>query len=104
MWSQFIKLCFLWLLSCSQNNREEQFFTVCPGNFNTDEENCRNQNAEHQNVEKIHSLEKKITQSLHYPPARKASREVPTLTERKNSHTPEYDVKEFVCLSVCYKL
>ena len=33
-----------------------------------------------------------------------ASREVANLTERKNTHTPVYGVKEFVCLSVCDKL
>ena len=36
-----------------------------------------------------------------YPPASKASREVANLIEIKNPHTPEYGVKEFVCLSVC---
>ena len=35
------------------------------------------------------------------PPARKASREVANLTERKNPPTPVYGVKEFVRLSVC---
>ena len=30
-----------------------------------------------------------------------ASREVANLTERKNPLTPEYDVREIVCLSVC---
>ena len=35
-----------------------------------------------------------------YPPTSEASREVTNLTERKNPHTPIYDVKEFVCLSV----
>ena len=39
-----------------------------------------------------------------YPPASKASREVANLTERKNPHTPVHGVKEFVRLSVCYKL
>ena len=39
-----------------------------------------------------------------YPPASEASREVANLTERKNPHTPVYDVKEFVCLSVCPSL
>ena len=34
------------------------------------------------------------------PPASEASREVANLTERKNTHTPVYGVKEFVCLSV----
>ena len=29
-----------------------------------------------------------------------ASREVANLTEQKNTHTPLYGVKEFVCLSV----
>ena len=33
-----------------------------------------------------------------YPPASEASREV------ANPYTPVYGVKEFVCLSVCYKL
>ena len=37
-------------------------------------------------------------------PAIKASREVANLTKRKNPHTPAYGVKEFVRLSVCYKL
>ena len=35
------------------------------------------------------------------PPASKASTEVANLTERKNTHTPVYGVKEFVCPSVC---
>ena len=39
-----------------------------------------------------------------YPSVSKASREVANLTERKNPHTPEYGVKEFVCLSVCYQI
>ena len=39
--------------------------------------------------------------NLFYPPASEASREVATLTERKNPPTPLYGVKEFVCLSVC---
>ena len=39
-----------------------------------------------------------------YPHKSKASREVANLTERKNLHTPVYGVKEFVSLSVCYKL
>ena len=34
------------------------------------------------------------------PPASEASREVANLTERKNTHTPVYGVKEFVFLSV----
>ena len=46
---------------------------------------------------------KKLTIKISYPPASKASREVANLTERKNPHTPVYDVKEFVCLSVCDK-
>ena len=36
--------------------------------------------------------------TMGYPPASKASREVANLTERKNPHTPVYDVKEFVCV------
>ena len=36
-------------------------------------------------------------------PAREARREVANLTERENTHPPVYGVKEFVCLSVCYK-
>ena len=54
-----------------------------------------------------------------YPPASKASKEVANLTERKNMHTPVYDVKEGIirptarepsihtythCMSVCDKL
>ena len=35
---------------------------------------------------------------LYYPPAREANREVTNLTERKNSHTPVYGVREFVWL------
>ena len=34
-------------------------------------------------------------------PASEASWEVANLTRRKNTHTPVYGVKEFVCLSVC---
>ena len=33
-------------------------------------------------------------------PVSEASREEANLNERKNSHTPLYGVKEFVCLSV----
>ena len=36
-----------------------------------------------------------------YPQQAKRVREVANLTERKNSHTPVYGVKEFVRLSVC---
>ena len=36
------------------------------------------------------------------PPVSEASREVANLTESKNPHTPEYSVKEFVRLSVCF--
>ena len=36
-----------------------------------------------------------------YPPASEASREEANCSWRKNSHTPVYGVKEFVCLSVC---
>ena len=36
-----------------------------------------------------------------YPLVSEVSREVTNLTERKNLDTPEYGVKEFVCLSVC---
>ena len=39
--------------------------------------------------------------NLDYPPASEASREVVNLTGRKNQHTLEYGVKEFVCRSVC---
>ena len=39
-------------------------------------------------------------QVMFYPPASEVSREVASLTERKNPHTPVYGVKEFVCLSV----
>ena len=35
-----------------------------------------------------------------YLPARKASKKVANLIERKNVHTPVYVFKEFVCLSV----
>ena len=35
-----------------------------------------------------------------FPPASEAIREVANLTERKNTHTPVYGVKEFVCLIV----
>ena len=35
-----------------------------------------------------------------YPPASEASKDLAHLTERKNPHTPVYDVKEFVSLSV----
>ena len=40
----------------------------------------------------------------YHPPASEQSREVANLTEIKNPHTPEYGVKEFVCLSVGGKL
>ena len=35
-----------------------------------------------------------------YHPASEVSKEVANLTERKNTHTPLYGVKEFICLSV----
>ena len=35
---------------------------------------------------------------IFYPPVSEASRELANLTERKNTHTPAYGVKEFVCL------
>ena len=42
-----------------------------------------------------------ITKAQFFPPGSEASREVANLTERKNSHTTVYGVKELVCLSVC---
>ena len=63
--------------------------------------------------EKVHEFEclendvdrrvigKKVNSSVSwkmYPPASEASREKANLTERKNPHTPEYGVKDFVCL------
>ena len=41
-----------------------------------------------------------MNSKIYNPPASEASRELANLTERKNPHTPVYDVKEFVCLSV----
>ena len=43
-------------------------------------------------------------QGIVYPPASEASREVENFDWTKNPHAPVYGVKEFVCLSVCYKL
>ena len=40
---------------------------------------------------------------VHYyvkPPTSEGSRKVANFTERKNLHTPEYGVRESVCLSV----
>ena len=42
--------------------------------------------------------------SLNFSPASEVSREVANLNERKNPHTHVNGVKEFVCLSVHYKL
>ena len=39
-------------------------------------------------------------EEIFYSPASDSSRELANLTERKNPHTPEYGVKEFVCMSV----
>ena len=45
-----------------------------------------------------------ITAGFFTPPASKVIIEVANLTERKKTHTPVYDIKESVCLSVCYQI